>query len=58
MAEEDHAAQGWHRLSLVVGHEPQALQIAAAAAVAERRERLGSRLEAAWKLLGSRWLLS
>ena len=44
MAEEDHAAHGRHLLPLVVAHEPQGLQIAAAKG-AERCERLGSRSE-------------
>ena len=44
MAKEDHAAHGRHRLPLVVAHEPQGLQIAAAEGV-EQCERLGSRSE-------------
>lgn len=44
MTEEDHFALGRHRLPLVHGHEPQALQIAAAE-FAQRCERLRSRSE-------------
>jgi hypothetical protein len=44
MTEEDHIALGRHRLPLVHGHEPQALQIAAAE-FAQRCERLRSRSE-------------